>query len=65
MGLFKKKCAYCRNKIEKGNEIKKNVKVPGFVGTHPKPFCTENHANVYEQEVEEHLKKSKGGGCCG
>lgn len=67
MGLFAKKCEYCRTKIEKGKEVKRNVKVPGYVGTHPKNFCCEEHARKYEQEIEEYMKKSKksGGGCCG
>ncbi len=66
MNLFRKKCVYCRNKIDKDKEIKKNVKIPGFVGTHPKNFCSEEHSSNYEKECEEHLKNSKGrGGCCG
>ncbi len=66
MGLFKKKCTYCRNKIDKNKEVKRDVKVPGFTGTHPKHFCNEGHASSYEKEIEEHAKKPKsGGGCCG
>lgn len=67
MGLFKKKCEYCKEKIDKGNEINKEVKIPGFIGTRKKPFCCSEHANNYEKEVEEHLKNSKenGGSCCG
>lgn len=67
MSLFKKKCEYCRNKIDKDKEIKKNVKIPDFVGTHPKNFCSEEHADNYEKELEEHLNNSKkcGGSCCG
>ncbi len=66
MDLFKKKCQYCRNKIDKGKEIKKDVKIPGLLGTHPKNFCSEKHYDNYEKEVEEHLKNSKTiGSCCG
>lgn len=67
MLLFARKCEYCRAKIEKGKEFKKNVKVPGYVGTHPKNFCCEEHASKYEQELEEYMRKPKsdGGGCCG
>jgi len=65
MGLFKKKCEYCREKIDKDGEIRKDVKVPGFVGTRQKVFCSDGHANNYEKEVEEHCKKSKGASCCG
>ncbi len=66
MGLFRKKCEYCKTKIENGKEVKKDVRVPGYIGTHPKTFCCGEHAESYEQEVEEHMKKPKsGGGCCG
>ncbi len=66
MSLFKKKCECCREKIEKDKEMKKDVKVPGFMGTKKKDFCCSDHADRYEKEVEEHLKKpKKGGGCCG
>lgn len=66
MGLLKKKCEYCRKKIEKDSEIKKDVKILGFVGTRPKSFCCSEHAEGYEKDVEEHMKKNKngGGGCC-
>ena len=67
MGFFGKKCEYCRTKIESGEEIQKDVRVPGYLGTHPKNFCSEEHSTQYEQEVEEYLNKPKsdGGGCCG
>jgi len=65
IGLFAKKCEYCRTKIEKGKEIRKDVKVPGYVGTHPKNFCCGEHTNKYEYEMEEYMKKpGKSGGCC-
>lgn len=62
---FGKKCEYCRTKIEKGKEIKRNVKVPGYIGTRPRDFCTEEHAKKYEQEAGEHMERQGGGGCCG
>lgn len=67
MGLFAKKCEYCRTKIEKGKEIKKDVKIPGYVGTHVKNFCCEEHIGKYEKEVEEYLTKPRKSsrGCCG
>lgn len=65
MNLFRKKCAYCGNKIDKGKEIFRNVKTPGFIGTKSKPFLSKEHADMYEREVEEYLKKPKKGGCCG
>lgn len=66
MNLFKKKCEYCRKKIDKGKEVEKDVKIPGFVGTRPKNFCCEEHSEEYGKELEEYLKKPKsGGGCCG
>ncbi len=65
MGLFAKKCEYCRTKIEKGNEIKKDVKVPGYVGTHPKNFCCEEHVEKYVEEINNRPQQKGGGGCCG
>lgn len=66
MGLLRKKCEFCREKIEKGNEIFRNVKIPGFIGTRQKAFCCHEHANAYEQETRDYLKKSKcGKSCCG
>jgi len=65
MGLFRKKCEYCREKIEKAGEIFKNVKIPGFIGTREKAFCCEEHAYNYEKEAEEHMNKPKKGSCCG
>jgi len=64
MSLFKKECSYCRNKIEKGQELFRNVKDPAFVGTRQKAFCCSEHADNYETEIEEHMKKSKGRSCC-
>lgn len=60
-GLLKEKCEYCREAIEKGKEYKKNVKVPGYVGTFNKSFCSEEHAENYAKEIENIPKKS---GCC-
>lgn len=66
MSLFKKKCSYCEKRISKGEEIFRDAKVPGFIGTKEKAFCCSEHANSYEREVEEYLKKSKQeGSCCG
>jgi hypothetical protein len=64
--MFKKKCVYCKTKIEKGKEIFQDVKVPGLIGTRKKEFCCKKHVNNYEKEVEEYLNKpQKGGSCCG
>ena len=66
MSLFKKKCEYCKKKIEKEKEVFRDVKVPAFIGTRKKAFCCQKHADGYEKEVEEHLKKPQSGGsCCG
>jgi len=63
MSLFGKKCEYCNKKIEKGKEIVKDVKLPEFVGTRPKNFCCQEHAENYVLEMG-NKKKSGGGGCC-
>lgn len=66
MSLFKKKCEYCRKKIEKAKEVFRDVKVPAFIGTKQKAFCCKEHANDYEKEIEENMKNSKcGKSCCG
>ena len=66
MSLFKKKCLYCGKKINKGEEILKDIKIPGFIGTKEKVFCCSEHINAYEKEVKEHCKKSSSReGCCG
>lgn len=63
MSLFKRKCEYCKKKIDKGNEVFRNVKDPVFVGTKEKSFCCESHADKYEEEVK-NAKKCKSS-CCG
>ena len=66
MSLFRKKCEYCRKKIDRGREIFKDVKDPVFIGTRKKTFCCFEHADSYEKEIEEYLKKSKcRKSCCG
>ncbi len=62
MGLFRKKCEYCKKKITKGEEIFRDVKDPVFIGTREKSFCSENHANMYQEESTTCKKSS--GGCC-
>ena len=52
MGLFKKKCAYCNKKIEKGNEILAEVKVPEFVNKITKSFCSSEHAELYKKYMK-------------
>ncbi len=62
MALFRKRCTYCGNKIEKGREIFKNVKVAGMHGNFDKAFCSEKHVDIYEKKSN---KKNKCGSCCG
>lgn len=66
MGLFKKKCVYCKKKIDRGKEVLRDVKDPVFVGTKPKSFCCEIHADSYEREITEYMKNKKScrSGCC-
>ena len=63
MSLFRRKCEYCREKIEKDKEIFRDVKDPVFIGTREKSFCCESHADRYEEEANN--TKKCGGGCCG
>lgn len=52
MGLFKKKCAYCKKKIDKGDEVWEEVKVPEFKNKVIRPFCSEEHAEIYKKCVK-------------
>lgn len=49
MKLFKKKCAHCGKKIEKGKEVFVKVKIPEFIELKVKAFCSEEHYNNYVQ----------------
>ncbi len=50
MGLLKKKCAYCKKRIEKGKEIFAEVIIPEFINSKMKTFCSQEH---YENYLEE------------
>ncbi len=63
MGLFRKKCMYCSEKIEKGQEKFAEVKVIGYVGKFNKPFCSDEHIKEYQRVMKE-MSKRKGGSCC-
>jgi len=65
MGLFRKRCEYCKKRIEKGEEVFRDVKDPVFIGTREKAFCSEEHADSYEEESCNTGKCKSGGGCCG
>ena len=51
MVLFKKKCAYCKERIEKGEEVWAEVKDPVFVELKLKPFCSFLHAELYKKNM--------------
>jgi len=52
MGLFKKKCAYCNKKINKGDEILVEVKDPAFIDKVIRAFCSLEHVTLYKQYVK-------------
>ncbi len=60
MILFKKKCAYCKEKINKGEEIWEKVKVPEFTGMRLRAFCSREHAEFYKK----HIKGTPAKRCC-
>ena len=62
MNLIRKKCGYCKAKVNKEKEVFRNVKNPAFVGTKKKAFCCSKHANSYEKEIEAHMENSKNRG---
>ena len=51
MSLFKKKCKYCGEKIEKGKEVLAEIKVPEFKEKVIKAFCSSEHAELYKKCV--------------
>ena len=52
MALFKKKCYYCGVRIEKGEEVFIEVKVPEFKSKTMKPFCSKEHAELYKKNIK-------------
>jgi len=52
MALFKKKCTYCKEKINKGEVVWREVKIPEFRETRLQPFCSEEHAELYKKNVK-------------
>jgi hypothetical protein len=52
MALLKKRCTYCKEKINKGEEVWEKVKVPEFTGIRPQPFCNKEHAELYKAEIK-------------
>ena len=52
IGLFKKRCWYCTQKIEKGQEEFRGIKGLEYVGTVNKPFCSKKHADSYEEDLK-------------
>lgn len=48
---FKKRCSLCGVKIEKGEEVFKEVKVPEFIDLRKMPFCSEDHAEYYKTYI--------------
>jgi hypothetical protein len=53
MGLFRKKCTYCKKKINKGEEFWERVKVPEFIEKKLRAFCSQEHAELYKKKVKE------------
>jgi len=51
MGLFSKKCFYCKTKIDRGEEIEGIVKVPEFSEKVNRIFCSEEHLKYYRENI--------------
>jgi len=51
MNLFKKRCEYCKVKIDKGKEVTEVVDIPELVGPRSKPFCCKEHAQKFKCEI--------------
>jgi hypothetical protein len=55
LGL-KKKCEFCKQPIEKGGGIRKEVDVYGLVGKFKRSFCSQEHLDKYEKATAELMK---------
>lgn len=51
--ITSKKCQFCDEAIEGSDFMTKEVKVPGYVGTHEKTFCNESHFKQWKEFVNE------------
>jgi len=58
MGIFKKKCQYCKIRIKKGEEVFEKVKIPEFKEARIKPFCSKEHAELYKKNIKGTPSKS-------
>jgi len=52
MVLLKKRCTYCKERINKGDEVWEEVKVPEFKNKIIKSFCSKEHAELYKKNVK-------------
>ena len=57
MLIFRKECGYCKTKINKEEEVFRNVKDPVFIDKRQKAFCCSEHADSYEKEIKEYVMK--------
>ncbi|MFB6215603.1 MAG: hypothetical protein ABEJ72_01320 [Candidatus Aenigmatarchaeota archaeon] len=48
-----KKCQFCDEVIQGSDFVTRQVKVPGYVGTHEKAFCSETHLRKWREFVDE------------
>ena len=49
--MFRKKCTFCNEKINKGDEIWEKVKLPEFTEKKNQPFCSKEHAESYKKYI--------------
>ena len=61
--LFKKECAFCRKKIEKGRGITEKVEVYGRLGEWKKSFCSEDCLEKYRLATEQLMKTRRPNVC--
>ena len=52
----RKKCEYCKDEIEKGEEISEHVEVYGRTDKPKKHFCSEEHMKLYKKRTVELMK---------
>ncbi|NIO19903.1 MAG: hypothetical protein GTN76_03975 [Candidatus Aenigmarchaeota archaeon] len=61
--LFRKKCEFCKQRVEKGKGVNERVEVYGRVGTWKKDFCSEDCLERYKQVTGELMKTRRPNVC--
>lgn len=61
--IFKKECAFCKKRIEKGKGLKEKIEVYGRVGLWKKDFCSGECLEKYKEATAELMKTRRPNVC--